>query len=86
MLKAVSTTDTGYLSNYKDILNNERQIALMKSCLNELNNMYSSIDTDTSDVVVTYLSEAYSCLCQILGKEYREDLIDHMFKNFCLGK
>ncbi|MBR0417945.1 MAG: tRNA uridine-5-carboxymethylaminomethyl(34) synthesis GTPase MnmE [Erysipelotrichaceae bacterium] len=70
----------------EDILNNERQIALMKSCLNELNNMYSSIDTDTSDVVVTYLSEAYSCLCQILGKEYREDLIDHMFKNFCLGK
>ena len=70
----------------EDILNNERQIALMKSCLNELNNMYSSIDTDTGDVVVTYLSEAYSCLCQILGKEYREDLIDHMFKNFCLGK
>jgi tRNA modification GTPase len=70
----------------EDILNNERQIALMKNCLSELKNMYRSIDTDTSDVVVTYLSEAYSDLCQILGKEYREDLIDHMFRNFCLGK
>ena len=70
----------------EDILNNERQIALMRNCLEELNNMYKSIDVDTSDVIVTYLSEAYDYLCQILGKEYREDLIDHMFKNFCLGK
>ena len=26
MLKAVSTTDTGYLSNYTDVLNNERKV------------------------------------------------------------
>ena len=70
----------------EDILNNERQIALMKKCTNELKQMYTNIDTDGIDMVVTNLDEAYHYLCEILGKEYQEDLIDHMFKNFCLGK
>ena len=70
----------------EDILNNERQIALMKQCLNELKQMYMNIDTDGMDMVVTNLDEAYHYLCEILGKEYQEDLIDHMFRNFCLGK
>ena len=70
----------------EDILNNERQIALMKKCENELKEMHKNIDTDGIDMVVTNLDEAYHYLCEILGKEYQEDLIDHMFKNFCLGK
>lgn len=70
----------------EDILNNERQIALMKQCLNELKDMYINIDTDGMDMVITNLDEAYHYLCEILGKEYQEDLIDHMFRNFCLGK
>lgn len=70
----------------EDILNNERQIALMKSCLNGLENMERNLDTNSMDLVVTDLDEAYHCLCQILGKEYQEELIDHMFRNFCLGK
>ncbi len=70
----------------EDILNNERQIALMERCLKELNDMYNNIDTDGIDMVFTDLMESYHYLCEILGKEYQEDLIDHMFRNFCLGK
>ena len=70
----------------EDILNNERQIALMKNCLEELKQMYTNIDYDSTDIVVTNLDSAFHYLCQILGKEYQEDLIDHMFRNFCLGK
>ena len=70
----------------EDILNNERQIALMKNCLSELKQMYENIDDDYIDVVVTNLDSAFHYLCMILGKEYQEDLIDHMFSNFCLGK
>jgi tRNA modification GTPase len=70
----------------EDVLNNERQIALMKQCLNELDQMIEHIDEAPLDMVVTDLEEAYHYLCQILGKEYQEDLIDHMFRNFCLGK
>ncbi|MBR4462040.1 MAG: tRNA uridine-5-carboxymethylaminomethyl(34) synthesis GTPase MnmE [Erysipelotrichaceae bacterium] len=70
----------------EDVLNNERQIALMKQCLNELDQMTVHIDEAPLDMVITDLEEAYHYLCQILGKEYQEDLIDHMFRNFCLGK
>ena len=70
----------------EDILNNERQIALMKKALNCLKQMEMHIDTDGIDMVVTDLTESYHHLCDILGKEYQEDLIDHMFRNFCLGK
>ena len=86
---------TEYLNNkYKDdislvdedILNNERQIAFMKKSLNSLDAMYKNIDNESIDVLITDLDEAYHNLCLILGKEYQEDLIDHMFRNFCLGK
>ncbi len=70
----------------EDILNNERQIALMKRCVEALEEMLEHIDDDGMDMVVTDLDEAYHYLCEILGKEYQEDLIDHMFRNFCLGK
>jgi tRNA modification GTPase len=70
----------------EDILNNERQIASMEKCLNELKQMYNNIDIDGIDMVFTDLMESYHYLCEILGKEYQEDLIDHMFRNFCLGK
>ena len=70
----------------EDILNNERQIALMKNCLNELKELMMNIDLEGTDIVVTNLDEAFHYLCEILGREYQEDLIDHMFRNFCLGK
>ena len=70
----------------EDILNNERQIALMKQCLKELEDLLAHIDRDSLDMTVTDLDAAYHDLCLILGKEYQEDLIDHMFRNFCLGK
>jgi len=41
---------------------------------------------ESLDLLVTDLDAAYHDLCLILGKEYQEELIDHMFRNFCLGK
>ena len=48
--------------------------------------MLKYIDNISLDIVMLNLEESYHYLCEILGKEYQEDLIDHMFKNFCLGK
>ncbi len=70
----------------EDILNNERQISLMRKALNELEEMLKYIEDVSLDIVMLNLEESYHYLCEILGKEYQEDLIDHMFKNFCLGK
>lgn len=70
----------------EDVLNNERQISLMKKALKEFEDMLIKIDEQELDVVEINLEEAFHYLCEILGREYKEDLIDHMFKNFCLGK
>ncbi|MBR6159549.1 MAG: tRNA uridine-5-carboxymethylaminomethyl(34) synthesis GTPase MnmE, partial [Lachnospiraceae bacterium] len=70
----------------EDILNNERQIALMKKCHDALISIKENLPASNIDVAVIDLEEAYRDLSEILGKEYREDLIDHMFRNFCLGK
>ena len=70
----------------EDVLNNERQIALMRSCLNSLKEMMNHRYHDSLDLIVTVLDDAYHVLCLILGNEYQEELIDHMFRNFCLGK
>lgn len=70
----------------EDVLNNERQISLMKRALNEFEEMLNSIDIEELDVIEINLEEAFHYLSDILGTEYKEDLIDHMFKNFCLGK
>ena len=70
----------------EDILNNERQISLMRKSLNELEEMLKHIDDVSLDIVMLNLEESFHYLCDILGKEYKEDLIEHMFKNFCLGK
>lgn len=70
----------------EDVLNNERQISLMKKALKEFEEMLEKIDAQELDVIEINLEEAYHHLAEILGSEYKEDLIDHMFKNFCLGK
>ena len=70
----------------EDILNNERQISLMKQSLYSLEKMIDDIDETSLDIVMLNLEESFHFLCEIEGREYREDLIDHMFKNFCLGK
>lgn len=70
----------------EDILNNERQISLMRKALMSLDNMLIDIDEISLDIVMLNLEEAFHYLCEIVGKDYQEDLIDHMFRNFCLGK
>ena len=86
---------TGYLNDRyrddtklvdEDVLNNERQISLMKKCLDELCELERGLDYVNLDVLELNLEEAYHSLADILGREYREDLIDHLFRNFCLGK
>ena len=71
----------------EDILNNERQIALMKSAYNTLKEIKKAVfDGVELDIISSSLYGAYHDLSEIVGKAYDDDLIDHLFKNFCLGK
>lgn len=69
------------------VLNNERQIGLMRSARN---NMVKAIETLQSimevDLAEIDIQEAYKNLKEILGEYHRDDLLDTLFSNFCLGK
>ena len=38
------------------------------------------------DMVEIDIQDAYTSLKEILGEVHREDLLDTLFSNFCLGK
>ncbi|MEG1732392.1 MAG: tRNA uridine-5-carboxymethylaminomethyl(34) synthesis GTPase MnmE [Longicatena sp.] len=69
------------------ILANERQISLMmkaeKCMLHAIEAMRDGMELD---VVEIDIQEAYTALKEILGEVHREDLLDTLFANFCLGK
>ncbi|WP_036452502.1 tRNA uridine-5-carboxymethylaminomethyl(34) synthesis GTPase MnmE [Mycoplasma buteonis] len=69
------------------IFNNARQLSLIKKALMSLEEANNSlIDEQTYDVIIIDLYEAWDSLQNIKGNVNREDLLDIMFSNFCLGK
>lgn len=66
---------------------NQRQTSCLKKALRALKNGYKSINNNfTYDVVVIDLHEAWEALKEILGIVDKEELLDSIFSNFCLGK
>lgn len=71
----------------EDILNNERQISLMMKALNEIAEAIKALNDGVEiDLISTMLYGCYHNLKEIKGDDHRDDLIDSLFKNFCLGK
>ena len=75
-LEEITTNDPTYLTS-------ARSIALLKQAIEESLN---KISTYPIDIVELDLKEAWSLLGEIIGKTYKEELIDEMFSRFCLGK
>lgn len=68
-------------------LNNERQIALMSHALQSMNQAIHSLEVGMElDLVTIDLQDSYTSLKEILGEVSRDDLLDTLFSNFCLGK
>ncbi|EFF41327.1 tRNA uridine-5-carboxymethylaminomethyl(34) synthesis GTPase MnmE [Mycoplasmopsis alligatoris] len=69
------------------ILNNTRQISLIEEAKNNLNNAIKSLNLGlTFDVIIVDIYNAWEKISEIKGNVNKEDLLDSMFKNFCLGK
>lgn len=68
-------------------LANDRQIALMMKAklamVQAVQAMHMGMELD---LVTIDLQQAYTNLKEILGEVHREDLLDTLFTNFCLGK
>jgi len=79
-LEKLESEDTTYLSN-------ARQVALVKQAKKAVGEALSGLDNDLSvDMVTIDLKQAFDLLGEIIGEEYSEEIMDHLFANFCVGK
>ncbi|SJZ47539.1 tRNA uridine-5-carboxymethylaminomethyl(34) synthesis GTPase MnmE [Mycoplasmopsis verecunda] len=93
-LDNISALEQALVSNFANInifderiFSNTRQLSLIKQSLDSLNNAKNSLlNYYTFDVVIIDLYAAWDSLQNIKGNVNREDLLDVMFSNFCLGK
>lgn len=68
-------------------LQNERQISLIHHARQHMRSAQSALREGMQiDLVEIDMQSAYQNLKEILGEYHREDLLDALFSNFCLGK
>ncbi len=68
-------------------LNNERQIGLIRKSIYAMNQAIEALRQGVElDLVTIDFQKSYLSLKEILGEVSREDLLDAIFSNFCLGK
>lgn len=79
-LENINIDDFTYVSN-------AREIALLKKGLNIINNIKNAINNNVLiDMIEIDIKDLYDTLGEITGEVYKEELLDEMFKRFCLGK
>lgn len=85
ILKSFSLEDM----SYKDLsfLFNTRQISLAKQALKSINHVMEENQKDIPvDMLAIDIKDAWENLGKIIGEAYEEELVDNIFKRFCLGK
>ena len=79
-LDSINSTDVTYLTN-------ANQISIIKKCLKLCSKVLKDIEKDIFvDMIELDLKEMLALLGEITGSSYDEELLDTLFKNFCLGK
>lgn len=79
-LNELETKDPTYLSN-------SRSISILKKCLKRINDIEESLKNNMPiDMIELDIKKIWEELGTINGSTYEEELLDEMFKRFCLGK
>ena len=79
-LNEIETKDPTYLSN-------TRSISILKRCLKRVEDIEQSLkDNLPIDMIELDIKSIWEELGTINGTTYEEELLDEMFKRFCLGK
>ena len=74
-------------SSNLNYLSNSRQISLVKKSINVLDNTLNSIENNIEiDLLAIDIKECFDLLGEIIGSTYKDELLDEIFSNFCLGK
>ena len=75
------------IDNNDHILTNARQTMLLKRASQALKQAVEAMEMMIpTDLIVTDLYECWNNLKEILGEKAKEDLLDELFKRFCIGK
>lgn len=68
-------------------LSNARSISILNNCLNKIEEIEESLNNDMPiDMIELDIKNIWEELGKINGTTYEEELLDEMFKRFCLGK
>ena len=79
-LEQIENDNMNYLSN-------SRQIALVKKAIISLENCLNQIDNNIEiDLLAIDIKECYDLIGEIIGETFKDELLDEIFANFCLGK
>jgi tRNA modification GTPase len=74
-------------SGMEERMTEERHLNLAKRALASLRHAVESIDAGFElDLTEIDLKEALEALSEITGEDASEEVIDRVFKNFCVGK
>ena len=78
----------GLISNQEEYyLTNARQTQLLEKAAVSLQCAIDAMKMSIpADLIVEDLYDSWSCLKEILGEQAKEDLLDELFKRFCIGK
>ena len=79
-LEQINSNDLNYLSSARSISLIEKSLTHLLCAINAIN------DNMPIDIVEIDIKSAFECLGDVLGINYKEDLINQLFSNFCLGK
>ena len=75
------------IDNNDHILTNARQTMLLQRASQALKQAVEAMEMMIpKDLIVTDLYECWNNLKEILGEKAKEDLLDELFKRFCIGK
>ena len=79
-INEIETKDPTYLSN-------TRSISILKKCLKRVNDIEEALNKNVPiDMIELDIKKIWEELGTINGSTYEEELLDEMFKRFCLGK
>lgn len=80
--------NVGMFLNKSDVyFTSARQISLLKLAIKALEDSYNgSLNNNEVDMIEIDLRAAWEHLGDIIGANYKEELLDNLFSRFCLGK
>ena len=87
LLDALENLYTNDLLQEEPLLSNERQIGLLQQAKEDMLRAKEAMEMEVEpDLIEIDIQAAHNHLKEILGEVHKDDLLDTLFSNFCLGK